>query len=278
MAATLDLTDAYIADRCARHDILAGSVPTFRYTLRHFAGFCPDTDRLDTQMVEGWLADRGRVVSAKTLYGNLSTLRGFCRWLVRRSILTADPTVDVPSPKLPRATPRTLRRRQVDEILRACCDERERLIAGLMLREGLRDCEVARLERGDVDYDGGTLHVVGKGNHERILPLLVDVEALIDDYRASVELGDAPGPLIRSLLDPGAGVGAARIYWIMRAVIDRASLRATPHQLRHTFAARMLRRGANLRQIQNALGHASIVTTQIYLPLTESAELRQVMD
>ena len=172
--------------------------------------------------------------------------------------------------------PRNLGLDAVQAVRDACEDSRERLLVTLMVDEGLRRCECARLQVADVLVDEGQVRIVGKGGHVRLLPVVERTDKALRSYLG--EVGWQAGPLIRSTRVHGAGILPARVGTIVKAVVRRAGVDATPHQLRHTMAAGMVRRGASLRQVQQALGHASLMTTQIYLPFESADGLREVME
>jgi site-specific recombinase XerD len=134
----------------------------------------------------------------------------------------------------------------------------------LMCQEGLRCCEVASHELGDVDFDERLMLIRGKGGHQRILPLTDETWGAIAEY-----LTDHPahaGPLIRSYNDPYRPIDASYVSTLVARWIRAAGVEATAHALRHTAATDMLRSGAHLRDVQAALGHVSLSTTQRYLP------------
>lgn len=157
-------------------------------------------------------------------------------------------------------------------------DDRARLIILLEVQEGLRACEVARIEVGDIDFTERTILVRGKGNRERLLPLSAQTWAALEDY-----LGGRPmktGPLIRSYNDPKAGISSAHVQHLVQGWLRRVGISSGGgHGLRHTMATTLLReQGADIRDVQMALGHATLQSTSIYLPFSDARRLRGVMD
>jgi integrase/recombinase XerD len=191
-----------------------------------------------------------------------------------------DPTLGLRQPKLPRQLPRGLHDDQVATVLEGCRDTRERLIVSLMHREGLRAIEVANLELADIDNSERTVIVRGKGGHERILPVTNGVWAMIETYLA--ERGTFDGHLIQayqqSYANNGDGITPKYVVRLVGDAFRRAGVQASGHALRHTFATELLKNGANLRDVQTALGHVSISTTQIYLPFSAPRDLRGYME
>jgi site-specific recombinase XerD len=243
---------------------------------------------LDRRVVRAFAADLGRRGYAPaTLSRKLSALRSFARFLTERGVLGADPTRLLPGPRRRRRLPRTLRLDEVVGMLGAAAgaaplELRDRAILELLYGCGLRSQEVVDLDLGDVRAAQSDVIVRGKGGKTRVVPLGQEAAAALQRYlargrAASAASGaDAPRPLFvsrrgRRLLTSD----------IRRMVVKYSGLagieRASPHMLRHAYATHMLERGADLRAIQELLGHASVSTTQVYTHVS-GAHLRRVYD
>ncbi len=267
---------AYVDERRRRKELRPGSVSTTRYALGTFvrsAGWDLQVKRLRSTHVEKWM-ERGEH-SPATVRNQLSIVRSFCRWLVRRGHIKADPTLDISSPRQPRYLPRGLQLPKVAATFAAAPDSRAALILSLMVQEGLRCCEVAALEHGDIDLAEHLILVRGKGGHERALPITEETWRSIHAYWT--EHPAHVGPLIRSFSRPNRGIGAQHISVLVSQWMHGADVPATAHALRHTAATDMLRSGAHVRDVQNALGHQSLATTQKYLPWVVG-DLRKAME
>lgn len=142
----------------------------------------------------------------------------------------------------------------------ACPDLRSRLCVSLMLHEGLRRGEVARLQWGDLYPADRVMVVRGKGGHERVVPVSAATWALLDGAPRRA------AHVVWSLRRPYLGVMPETVTDIVRDVMRTAGVQATPHALRHTAATDALRAGVDLRTVQKFLGHATVVTTERYLP------------
>jgi site-specific recombinase XerD len=275
------LTDAYLRERIRRHEITPLSARNIRCSLRSFAKVFGDRQvrMLSQRDVERWLETRSGL-SAATRRSGLSDVRSFCLWLVRRGYVRVDPTAEIPPVKVPRRLPRALPAKRVTKLLSVVPDRRAMLMCLLMVQEGLRCSEVAGLQVGDIDFLDRTARVVGKGGHERFLPLSEEtwraLEAYLQEHPAT------SGPLVRSYLQEWRGLAADTISgmvsnWMSEAGIKRyARDGVSAHALRHTSATDMLRAGAHLRDVQHALGHAHLATTETYLPLVVH-DLREAM-
>lgn len=256
------LADAYVADRVTRGRFRPRTATTVAVTLRGLCRYVPDGDALTTAHIEAWIT--GTKMAPATLRTRLSQIRAFCQWLIRHGHLDNDPSFFVDSPRPPRYVPRGLKSDAVGRVLDVCPDLRARAVVLLMCQEGLRCGEVAALELGDVDFDEKLILVRGKGGHQRVLPVSDETWGAVVEYLA--EHPANAGPLVRSYNDPYSGLDASYVSTLVARWIRAAGVEATAHALRHTAASDMLRSGAHLRDVQAALGHVSLSTTQRYLP------------
>ena len=194
-------------------------------------------------------------------------MRSFYRYLVREEVIPADPTSNLPAVRMLRQLPAVLSVEEVASLLEqpkatTLRGLRDRAMLELLYATGLRVSELVGLQRGDIKMDLGLVRCVGKGSKERIVPVgqpaLEAVRAYLGarrDAAPALFLGTKGRPLTRVA------------FWrIIRRYARQAGLRTaiSPHTLRHCFATHMLEGGADLRAIQELLGHASIATTQIY--------------
>jgi integrase/recombinase XerC len=245
--------------------------------LRQLAAFLgPDADpaRVAKADVRAFLADCHRRLSAATVGRKLAALRSFFGWAVRTGLRAADPSLGLPAPRTPRRLPRPLPVddcHQLAEAGRAGARARDLAMVEVLYGGGLRVAELCGLTLADVDLARGELRVLGKGNRERVVPLPGAAADAVRAYLAEARTGAGRSePLFASLrrsrgaapraLDPR---DARRI---VRARARAAGLpdRVHPHRLRHSFATHLLDMGADLREIQELLGHKSLSTTQKY--------------
>lgn len=270
------LVVAYVAERRAG-GMAASTAPARRRQLLVFAdsvaGVVGDVTRRD---VERFVGAAG--LAPGTRRRRLSDVRTFWAWLVAAGHATGDPTAGVGPIREPRRLPRQLRAEQVDAIVAACPDARARLIVHLELDTGLRAVEVARLRVDDVDLDGRTMLIRGKGGHERLLPIPRACWSALGEYLAEEPAPPGPGPLIRSYNDPSAGLCAAYVVHLVGKIMRAAGVAdGGGHRLRHTMAGGLVRRGVHLRDVQAILGHDNLSTTSRYLP-TNVADLALAID
>ena len=256
---------------------------------------------LGRRQVRAFSAELGRRGYAPaTLARKLSTLRGFTRQLTERGVLAADPAHSLPGPRRRRRLPRVLSVADVDLLVAATDGTdplalRDRLIVELLYGCGLRSMELVALRLGDVQAAQAQIIVRGKGGKMRMVPLGDEAAAALRRYleRGRGELerqatfagrtGDAVAGGTRreaQLLLSRSGRGLLTSD-IRRLVVKYSRLAgidpASPHMLRHAYATHMLERGADLRAIQELLGHASVSTTQVYTHVS-GAHLRRTYD
>ena len=261
--------------------------------LEWLAGRGQTVDDLERRSVRAYSADLGRRGYAPaTLSRKLSTLRGFCRFLTERGVLAADPTRLLPGPRRRRRLPRVLTVAEAEALLSAADGTepfalRDRLAFELLYGCGLRSQEVVGLELRDVKAAQAQLIVHGKGGKTRIVPMGEEAAAALCRYLergrgllATHRAGDAGAAAADRLLLSRSGRPLLTSD-IRRIVVKYSRLAgieaASPHMLRHAYATHMLERGADLRAIQELLGHASVSTTQVYTHVS-GAHLRRTYD
>ena len=207
----------------------------------------------------------------------LAAWRSFSKFCVRRGVLAADPSAAVPAPRLPRRLPRTLPAealgQALDRIASDAAAPRDRALLELAYSSGLRLSELVGLNHGDLDRRAHVVRVRGKGRKERIVPVGDAALEALARYEAATAAAPrsraADAPLFLGRDGRLAGRTVQRV--VRRRLAEVASgLGVTPHALRHSFATHLLDRGADLRAIQELLGHASLATTQIYTHVSRS--------
>jgi integrase/recombinase XerC len=242
--------------------------------LARFLGPEADPARVEPADVRAFLADCHRRLSAATVGRKLAALRSFFGHAVRSGLRPADPSLGLPAPRTPRRLPRPLPVddcHQLAEAGRLGARARDLALVEVLYGGGLRVAELCGLAIADADLARGELRVVGKGNRERIVPLpsgaLAALRAYLAEARASAGRSE---PLFAALrrrkgeppraLDPRDARRIVRRRACDAGLVDRVH----PHRLRHSFATHLLDMGADLREIQELLGHRSLSTTQKY--------------
>ncbi len=264
----------------------ANTVAAYRRDLTGFIGFVAGRE-LTEDVVTGYarsLREREHPLAASSVARALSSVRGFTRFLVEEGLIAVDPAVEVPAPKLPSRLPKALTIEQVERVLAATDGDepaalRDKALLELLYATGARVSEAVALNVDDLVGDDGAADVVrlfGKGGKQRIVPVGSYARAAVDAYliRARPLLsqrGRATPALFLGMR--GARLSRQNAWLIIRAAAERAQLgiELSPHSMRHSFATHLLQGGADVRVVQELLGHASVATTQIYTRVTADA-------
>ena len=259
------------------------TVQTYEESLRAFESYLTfrdnglSIDSVDTDLIRDWMEssmDKGN--SASTINKNLSALRSFFRFALKRGLVKKDPAHAVTGPKKSKPLPQFLREGEMDRLLdglewdSSFNNVRARTILLLFYEAGLRRSELVGLNDKDVDFDAAQLKVTGKRNKQRIVPFGTELAEVLKKYQAirQDKFGETDGALFLS--DKGERISGEQVYQIVRKYLSMVTSlkKRSPHVLRHTFATAMLNNGAGLEAIKNLLGHESVSTTEIYTHTT----------
>lgn len=278
-----ELARIYVTERRQRGEIGDATAGDLLSRLQHFArhvGPLP-LDELDADVIEDWIGSVGHYRPASRR-AYVSTVKVFCRWLVRHRIIERDPTEDIGRVREPRTVPRALPAAKVARLLASRPAPRDQVILWLMVGIALRCAEVAGARIEDYDVDAGTLFVRGKGANERVLPVPIELAQPLEAWLGTVRR--STGPLVESATRPGRhmtpeAVSSLVTSWMYRCgVKDRPHDGVTPHALRHTAASDALERSGDLRVIQELLGHANLATTSRYLRCAGLDKMRRAVE
>ena len=219
-------------------------------------------------------SDKG--IESASLARRLVSIKVFFKYLFQEKIVKNDITDVMTSPKLWRLLPDFLSPDEVDALLQVYSNRvkdlltlRNRTILELMYSSGLRVSETVNLRVNDLKFDEGVIRVTGKGDKERIVPIGIPAERLLQKYLDTVRpklLKENLGESAVFLSNNGKVLDRERVWGIIKEAAKLAGIKKNihPHTLRHSFASHLLANGADLRVIQEMLGHADISTTQIY--------------
>jgi integrase/recombinase XerC len=293
----------YLEHLAKERDVSPNTVRAYERDLRDFVAFlgryyggaewsCQGIDRLAMRGFLGHLAKRG--VGKRSTARTLSAVRSFYRYLHRNEIVDTNPARTVGAPRLEKHLPGYLDRAQIDLLFAAAelrastgtfIDRRNLAILELFYSTGMRLSELQGLNRGDLDMLTQQVKVRGKGRKERIVPVgdhalraLRQYEAARDDLLSTLAKSGARGDRAAVFIGrTGKRIGVRAVQKIVGAFLDAIDEDAglSVHSLRHTFATHLLDAGADLRAVQELLGHSSIATTQIYTH-TSVERLKQV--
>lgn len=277
--------DRYFRHLAIERGLSANTVAAYRRDLTAFldalasAGLT-DAAQLAPEAVRGYvvgLREREKPLSAASTARVISSIRGFTRFLVEEGVLTRDPAEALTAPKQAKRLPKALSHQQVEALLAATDGDdpvrmRDKALLELLYATGARVSEAVALDVDDLIGPEGTpelIRVVGKGDKQRIVPVGSFARAAVEAYlvraRPLLATGGTATPAL-FLGARGARLSRQNAWLVIRAAAERAGItvEVSPHSLRHSFATHLLAGGADVRVVQELLGHASVATTQLY--------------
>ncbi|MFM1830231.1 MAG: Tyrosine recombinase XerC [Planctomycetota bacterium] len=243
----------------------------------------------DVDMIRGFLQRLSEQnYSVATMARKIATLRSFHKWMERTGHATSNPMTLIRSPKQPKRLPKAITVDQIERLLAApdaneLLGARDRAILEALYSTGMRVSEVVGLNRGDLNESGECVHIRGKGKRERMAPLGGHAMAAVRHYvkLLDTEKGSLPsGPTAPLFINKnGTRLSTRSVRRKVAKYLTQAGLDPdiSPHTIRHSFATHMLDNGADLRSVQELLGHQSLSSTQVYTHLT-SGRMREAYD
>lgn len=287
----------YLAHLTVERGLSTHTVGAYRGDLSRFVEFAhsheiQDPTDLTPALIEGYVlairtgGDSKAVLSASSTARSIAAIRGWLRFCELEGVISQDPSTSVRPPAAPQRLPRAISTYEVERILEAAGAGdgpgplRDRALLELLYSTGARISEVVGLDVDDIDVSADTAaaRLFGKGRKERVVPVGSYACAAVDAYlvRARpVMAARGVGTPALFLNARGSRLSRQSAWTVLRAAAERSGIdhpdRVSPHTLRHSFATHLLAGGADVRVVQELLGHASVTTTQIYTMLTPDA-------
>jgi integrase/recombinase XerD len=228
-----------------------------------------------------------REYSSATVARKVAAVKSFFHHLLTDRLIKEDPSATLDSPKVRKYLPKAISKDEVDLLLAAPAridsarGRRDRAILELLYATGMRVSEVVNLDVGDLDPASGTVRCVGKGSKERVIPIYDRAIRAVEEYmeRGRLQLQKRTDQKALFLNHRGNRLTRQGLWLIIRRYVEDLGIKTpvTPHTLRHSFATHLLNGGADLRNVQELLGHANISTTQVYTQVS-SERLRSAYD
>lgn len=240
------------------------------------AGKAPaNVDLKDLQRFVKWISELGMTATSQARI--ISGIRSFYKYLLTEQIINKDPTALLEAPKTKRALPDVLSFEEIEHIISKIDQSkpeggRNKAILETMYSCGLRVSEVVGLKISCLYLDVGFIRVIGKGDKERLVPIGSDAIKYIKLYKENIRVHQLMAPGYEDILflnQRGKGLSRVMIFYIIRDLAAKAGItkNISPHTFRHSFATHLVEGGADLRAVQEMLGHESITTTEIYTHL-----------
>jgi len=233
-------------------------------------------DEVDLGLLRQWLWQVSQNNAANsTLARKSAAIRAFTSWAYAEKIISSDPGQKLKSPKASRHLPKVVAKDTLSEVFAQLQEGsktgdpakvRDRLVIELLYATGIRVSELCGLNLNSVDFSRNIIRVMGKGSKERVVPFGIPAREALDEYlQVRPKLEPAANEQALLLNSKGKRLGVRSVYQLVASILADTPTGATgPHTLRHTYATHLLDGGADLRAVQELLGHASLGTTQIY--------------
>jgi integrase/recombinase XerD len=265
------------------------TIAAYRNDLQQLAGFAekevakggtiPSWAAFDRQLMLLYLTElKEKRYAATTVARKVAAVKSFFGFLVAEGMIKENPTRDVPSPRVGKALPKPISIAQARLLIEQPSKQstpdakRDRAMLELLYATGMRVSELVSLNLVDIDVDGGYVRCFGKGHKERLIPIYRQAILVLKEYLSEGRPHLVHNSEEKALFLNRRGERLTRqgLWQILKGYAKEAGLeaRVTPHTLRHSFATHMLSGGADLRSVQELLGHANISTTQVYTHLT----------
>lgn len=251
------------------------TIAAYQNDLEHFFEFCnaENISDINRSNLNSYVLDlREKNLAPTSVTRKIASLRGFFKWACANDFLTQNPTLTLEQPKTPKKLPKVLSIEEIQEILREDLTSIQRLIVELLYGCGLRVSELVNLKTNDVDLNSSYLRCQGKGSKERIVPIGSKAkEALAEYYKTRdflVKKFDISGKIL-FVTDSGNFLNRQEVYNFIHEQGKKIHKNISPHTLRHSFATHLLENGADLRIVQELLGHADVSTTQLYTHISK---------
>ncbi len=270
------------------------SVENYLFDVRRLLRFLEEDDiqsspsQISENEIKDFITHIAKELNARSQSRVLSGLRSFFDFLITENIRNDDPMQLIEAPKIGRKLPDTLSIDEIDQLISSIDlshpqGERNKVILETLYSCGLRVSELISLRISDLFFKEGFIQVVGKGNKQRFIPIAPSTQTLIENYQKNIRNHqdiDSQHKDILFLNRRGRQLTRAMIFTIIKTQAEKIGLKKniSPHTFRHSFATHLLENGADLRAIQEMLGHESITTTEIYMHLDKQFVRQELLN
>jgi tyrosine recombinase xerD len=258
----------------AERGLALNTIDAYRRDLTAFCDFLLDTEKIDEfekikrihiNCYIKILHDNN--YSPTSVTRKIASIRGWFRWLSANEIISQDPSLGIELPRLPKKLPRVISVSEIEEMLNNKLDETQQVIIELLYGAGLRVSELIGLELNNIELSSRYVRCIGKGSKERIIPIGEKAQKAIAGYLKIRQLLIKKYKLETKqflIKDNGHLMTRQDVYVFIKQQGELLRKHISPHTLRHSFATHMLENGADLRVVQELLGHSDVSTTQLY--------------
>ncbi len=272
-------------------NLSGNTIDAYRNDLERYCQFLQEhdikrPDQIDIKIIQNFISTLAEVgLVASSLSRNFSSIRSFHRFMVGENIIKTNPTELIQSPRLPARLPKILDLHEIEAIMEAIDTDtnkgiRDRAIIETLYSTGIRISELISLPMQSIFFQHKVIRVFGKGSKERIVPFGERAHKYLKNYISAVRsllvrAGQSGDILFLNMR--GAPLSRMGVWKIIQVYVKLAGIKkqVSPHVFRHSFATHLLEGGANLRAVQEMLGHSNITTTQIYTHLDREYLIEQ---
>ena len=249
------------------------TIDAYRRDLSDFAQNLEDIHSINRMNINAYVRTlRERKLAPTSVIRKVASLRGFFKWATSSGILEKNPAATLEQPKTPQRLPKVVSVKEIDEMLHTNLTPLEHVMMELLYSCGLRVSELVNLKLNDIDLSSKYIRCLGKGSKERIIPIGEQAKAMLQEYFPTRDLLVKKYNLTtKNLLikDNGHFVTRQDVYNFIHAQGKLIHKNISPHTLRHSFATHLLENGADLRVVQELLGHSDVSTTQLYTHISK---------
>lgn len=249
------------------------TIDAYRRDLSDFAQNLEDIHTINRMNINAYVRTlRERKLAPTSVIRKVASLRGFFKWATSSGILEKNPAATLEQPKTPQRLPKVVSVKEIDEMLHNNLTPLEHVMMELLYSCGLRVSELVNLKLNDIDLSSKYIRCFGKGSKERIIPIGEQAKAMLKEYFPTRDLLIKKYNLTtKNLLikDNGHFVTRQDVYNFIHAQGKLIHKNISPHTLRHSFATHLLENGADLRVVQELLGHSDVSTTQLYTHISK---------
>lgn len=254
------------------------TIDAYRRDLSAFLEFCASLGAAELTQIQrthlnSYILDlREKKYLPPSVIRKIASLRGFFKWLCASEICAQNPTLTLEQPKTPRKLPKVMTVSEIETILRENLTKTEQLIVELLYGCGLRVSELVNLKTNCIDLNANYLKCSGKGSKERLVPLGSKAKEALKEYFIQRDFFVQKFNIDNKILlisDSGRFLTRQDIYNFIHDLGKKINKNISPHTLRHSFATHLLENGADLRIVQELLGHSDVSTTQLYTHISK---------
>ena len=249
------------------------TIDAYRRDLYDFASNVISIEEIDRIFINSYVRElKDRNLAPTSVIRKVASIRGFFKWVTSMEILKKNPASTLEQPKIPQKLPKVISLSEVEKILHSNLNELQSVIVELLYSCGLRVSELVNLKINNIDLNSKYIRCFGKGSKERIIPIGKKAVEVLEKYFPVRDLVLKKNNMITKRLlisDDGRLLNRQDVYNFIHARGKIINKSISPHTLRHSFATHLLENGADLRVVQELLGHSDVSTTQLYTHISK---------